>query len=177
MVTYEVSNAGDVELTNVSVSDERDGGASCPKTALQPGETMTCTTSLLAVAGSHSIAAAAYGRPPCGELVQDEGSVHYRGRALTASLDLVKMTNGVHAEEPPGPAVPIGSTVQWTYAVTNTGSVALQSISVTDDGGVAVSCPKNALEPGESMTCTAAGVAGECQYSNTAEAEGHSARE
>jgi hypothetical protein len=68
--------------------------------------------------------------------------------------------------------------VTWTYVVVNTGEVALTNAAVTDDRGVAVTCPKTALAPGESMTCTAAGTAVAGPYCNlgtaTATPEGSS---
>jgi len=39
-------------------------------------------------------------------------------------------------------------------------------VKVTDDKGVAVSCPKTTLAAGESMTCTGSGKAVACQYAN-----------
>lgn len=172
LLAYEVTNAGDVELTNLVVNDDRDRTAACPSTSLLPGQSMVCTASLLAVAGTHDLVGTAYGRPPCGEPVQADDPAYYRGRALTPNIDVVKTTNGVHSETPPGPPVAIGSAIQWTYLVTNTGAVPLTSVSVTDSREVAVTCPKTALEPGESMTCTASGIAEACQYSNTATAQG-----
>lgn len=176
LLTYEVTNTGDVELTNLVVSDDRDRSATCPKTSLLPGESMICTASALAVAGTHDIFGSVYGRPACGEPVEAHDPAYYRGRALTAGIDIMKMTNGIHAETSPGPSVPLGSTIQWTYLVTNTGTLPLTDVVVTDNREVAVTCPKTALEPGESMTCTASGIAQACQYSNTATVEG-SARE
>jgi hypothetical protein len=49
--------------------------------------------------------------------------------------------------------------VSWTYVVTNTGNVPLTNVTVTDDQGVAVSCPQNTLAVGEVMNCTASGLA------------------
>ena len=175
LFTYEVTNTGDVELTDLVVSDDRDRTAVCPKTSLLAGESMVCTASALAVAGTHDILGSAYGRPACGDPAEAHDPAYYRGRALTASIDVMKMTNGVHAETPPGPSVSLGSAIQWTYLVTNTGSVPLTDVFVTDNREVAVTCPKTALEPGESMTCTANGVAQACQYSNTATVAGHPA--
>jgi hypothetical protein len=43
--TYAVTNTGNVTLTQVTVSDDREGGVSCPETVLAPGESMTCTLS------------------------------------------------------------------------------------------------------------------------------------
>jgi len=173
LLTYELTNTGDVELTNIVASDDRDSTATCPKTSLLSGESMICTASLLAVAGTHDIVGTAYGRPACGDPVQAVDPAYYRGRALAAGIDILKMTNGVHAETPPGPSVSIGSTIQWTYLVTNTGTVELTNVSLTDSREVAVTCPGTVLQPGESMTCTASGIAQACQYTNTATAEGH----
>ncbi len=82
------------------------------------------------------------------------------------AIDIEKATNGEDADDPPGPSIAVGDPVLWTYFVTNTGDVALSSIAVVDDQGVAVSCPKTALASGESMTCTASGTAVSGQYAN-----------
>jgi len=52
------------------------------------------------------------------------------------SIDIQKATNGSDADAPPGPAVPIGSAVAWTYLVTNTGNDTLSTIVVTDNRAV-----------------------------------------
>lgn len=83
-----------------------------------------------------------------------------------AEIRIEKATNGEDADRPPGPRIPVGDPVEWTYVVTNTGEVPLSEVTVTDDQGVDVDCPGDALEPGESMTCTGSGVAEEGQYSN-----------
>ena len=82
------------------------------------------------------------------------------------AIDIQKATNGSDADAPPGPAVPIGDPVAWTYLVTNTGNDTLSSIVVTDDRGVAVTCPQASLAPGARMLCTASGVAAAGQYAN-----------
>ncbi len=43
----------------------------------------------------------------------------------------------------------------WTYDVTNTGNVKLTNVRVTDRRFAAISCQRDALEAGESMSCTA----------------------
>ena len=87
-------------------------------------------------------------------------------------IEIVKLTNGVDANEAPGPRMQIGSTVTWEYRVTNIGDVELTGVHVTDDKGVKVSCPDDRLAPGESMTCTASGKAQACQYKNIGTAFG-----
>ncbi len=86
------------------------------------------------------------------------------------SIDIEKYTNGEDADLSPGPYILAGSPVNWTYVVTNNGRTALNAISVTDNRGVTVSCPKNSLAMNESMTCTASGIAALGQYSNSATA-------
>jgi uncharacterized repeat protein (TIGR01451 family) len=86
--------------------------------------------------------------------------------AITASVELVKSTNGEDANEAPGPKILVGQTVTWTYRVTNTGTVALTGLTVTDDQLPSVTCPLAALAPGASMTCTVTGVAELGPYQN-----------
>ncbi len=73
--------------------------------------------------------------------------------------------------------------VTYTYVVTNTGPVALENVTVTDDNGTpadpsddfAATCPKTTLDPGESMTCSKT-VTVTADRTNTATARGLSAQ-
>ena len=82
------------------------------------------------------------------------------------AVDLEKFTNGDDADEPAGPSIVVGQPVTWEYGVANTGDVALSAVIVTDDQGVAVTCPQDTLAVGESMSCTATGTAVLGQYAN-----------
>ena len=66
---------------------------------------------------------------------------------LFGLIGIEKSTNGVDADDPPGPSVPVGDPISWTYVVTNLGEVTLSAITVTDDQGVAVSCPSRRWSP------------------------------
>jgi hypothetical protein len=90
----------------------------------------------------------------------------------TPALDLEKHTNGHDADTPTGPEIAVGGAVNWQYFVTNTGNVALSNVSVTDDQGVVVTCPKTTLAAGEAMTCTGSGTATLGQYANLGTATG-----
>jgi uncharacterized repeat protein (TIGR01451 family) len=81
-------------------------------------------------------------------------------------IDIEKATNGEDADNPTGPLLLVGSQVNWTYEVTNIGDTDLINVTVTDDQGVAVTCPQDTLAVGESMTCTANGIAEAGQYAN-----------
>ena len=50
--------------------------------------------------------------------------------------------------------------VTWDYLVTNTGNEPLEALLVTDDQGVAVTCPATTLAVGASITCTGTGNIG-----------------
>ena len=165
--TYIVSNPGQVILNNVTVTDNRGVAVTCPKTTLKPGEQMTCTGNGTAVAGQYANIGTAVGTPPSGPNATDSDPSHYFGELpKKAEISIKKYTNGQDADTAPGPKIPVGGAVQWTYIVTNIGDVALSNVKVTDDRGVAVSCPKTSLQVGESMTCTGNGTATAGQYKN-----------
>ena len=77
------------------------------------------------------------------------------------SVEIEKTTNGGDGLE-----IVVGTPITWTYIVTNTGTVTLTGIVVTDSKGVAVSCPATSLTAGNSTTCTGSGAAVAGPYSN-----------
>jgi hypothetical protein len=168
--TYVVTNTGDVRLTGITVTDDRGVVVSCPKTALEPGESMTCTASGTAVRGQYSNIGTATGTPPTGPDVTSTDPAHYFG--VTPSITIVKLVNGEDANTPPGPVVPAGDPLVWSFVVTNTGDIALSSVTVTDSTGLTITCPKTTLQAGESMTCTASGIALEGLHTNVGTASG-----
>ncbi len=84
--------------------------------------------------------------------------------SVAASVDMEKSTNEEDADEPPGPTIWVGDPVNWKYEVKNTGDATLTNIEVIDSKRVTVACPKDTLEPGETMICTAEGIAIEGEY-------------
>ena len=167
---YFVSNTGDVDLSNVTVTDDQGVAVSCPQTDLAVGESMTCTGNGTAAAGQYANIGTATGTPPVGPPVDDTDPSHYFGADPAISIE--KHTNGQDADNPTGPIIPVGDAVLWEYFVTNTGNVPLVGVTVTDDQGVAVSCPQTDLAVGESMTCTGNGTAAAGQYANIGTATG-----
>jgi hypothetical protein len=51
-------------------------------------------------------------------------------------IDIEKSTNGQDADLPTGPVLAVGSMATFQYVVTNTGSLPLKNVTVTDDQGV-----------------------------------------
>jgi hypothetical protein len=82
------------------------------------------------------------------------------------AVEIQKTTNGDDANDAPGPSITVGSAVTWRYIVSNTGTINLTGMLVTDDRGVSVTCPGTTLTPAQSMTCTGSGVATLGQYRN-----------
>lgn len=108
---------------------------------------------------------------------------------VVPTIDIEKATNGLDADTPTGPVIEIpstGTTVTWTYVVTNPGNVPLANVVVTDDNGT----PSNPaddfqpefmggdedgdgrLAPDESWQYLATGEARVGLYGNLAQATG-----
>jgi hypothetical protein len=162
--TYVVKNLSNAELTDIVVVDNRGVTVSCPGNTLDSGLEMTCTASGVATAGQYANTGTVTASPPAGADVEASDPSHYYGATLGLSLE--KRTNGQEADTAPGPTIEVGGPVAWTYLMTNGGNVTLSGVTVSDSQGEAVTCPKNALAPGESMTCTASGTAVAGQYAN-----------
>ena len=161
-----MTNTGNVTLSSLVVTDDRGVAVTCPQASLAPGGEMVCTASGAAAAGAYVNIGSVAGVDPFGTPVSDTDPSHYTG--AVPGIDIEKATNGSDADHPPGPFLPVGGAVTWTYVVRNEGSVFLTGVTVTDDRGVAVSCPGNTLAIGASMTCTGAGIAAGGPYENTA---------
>lgn len=175
---YVVTNTGQVRLTDVRLADDQEGAVTCPKTALEPGESMTCTlTGQAPPAGEaefvYANVATATGTPPTGQDVTDSDPSHYwvagnPPQVTEPAIDLEKHTNDVDADVAPGPTLTEGATVTWKYIVRNAGGEGLVDVAVVDDKEGPVSCPKSSLAIGEEMTCTLTGSAVVGQYRNDA---------
>ena len=164
--TITVTNTGDEDLTNVTVID----------TIL--GDLSASFADDLAVDASEShdfdyVVQESDPDPLVNEVtatglgVQSESLVDDTAQCETdlihPAIEIVKTVD----EE----TVPIGTTVTYTYVVTNTGDTTLYDISVDDDilghiGDIAV------LEPGQSVTLTKDFVVGDEPVTNVATAEG-----
>ncbi|MGE3344581.1 MAG: SdrD B-like domain-containing protein, partial [Vicinamibacterales bacterium] len=162
--TYVVTNTGNVALNTVTVTDDKGVSVSCPATTLAVDASMTCSGTGVATAGAYVNIGCATAKSPAGEDVNACNPDHYFGSS--PAITLVKKTNGTDNNTAPGIEVPVGSTVTWTYLVTNTGNVTLTNLALTDDKIGSVSCPVSSLAPGASTTCTATGVAIAGQYTN-----------
>lgn len=83
-------------------------------------------------------------------------------------ISIIKKTNDQDISSAPGENLNVGDAVNWSYIIQNTGNVNLSGVSVVDNPTTPISCPKNSLLSGESMTCTASGTVQSGQFTNTA---------
>jgi hypothetical protein len=163
--TYRVTNPGGRDLLNVAVMDDQGVTVVCPSTTVPAGTSMDCTGNGTAVEGQYANVGTVNAELQDGTPVSASDPSHYFGQAV-ASVTIEKSTDGFDADTPPGPSLPVGDPVTWTYIVTNTGADPLTGVEVTDSEGVTVTCPGTDLAPGASMTCTASGTVQPGQYSN-----------
>ena len=162
---YYVTNTGNVTLSKIAVSDDQGVSVSCPKTTLGVSESMTCTATGTAAAGQYNNIGTVNASDPQGDPATDNDPSSYFGANPQIAID--KVTNGADDLD-----IIAGTPITWTYTVTNVGNVTLSNIAVSDNQGVSVSCPKTTLAVGESMTCTATGVAVGGPHSNIGTASG-----
>ncbi|QWF22006.1 DUF11 domain-containing protein [Nocardioides sp. LMS-CY] len=154
--TFVVTNTGTVTLSTVGVSDPKAGPVSCPVTTLAPGASTTCTAAAYALtqadvdAGKVDNTATATGTPPYGPKVTDRDSTH-TPVPPHAALELLKTAGAVNDVN--GNGLDDGDTVTYHFTVTNTGTVTLSLIGVTDPKVGPVTCPATSLAPGESLEC------------------------
>jgi hypothetical protein len=163
--TYTVTNTGKVALSGLVVTDDKGAPVACPRTDLRPGESIGCTATGIAVSGDFKNLGTVTANPPCGNPVRDDDPSHYRGIG-DPGIRIRTFVNNQDANTPPGPTIQVGGPVSWSYVVTNTGQLVLSNILVTDSRSAAVSCPMTELQLGQTMTCTASGIAKACQFDN-----------
>ena len=189
--TYIVTNTGNVPLSTLSVTDDKLGaitsftGDTDNDGLLDVTETWTYTATTIATAGQYVNTGTVTGNPVDengndipGLADQTDSDIDHHFGA-TAGVNIVKLTNGTDNNTPTGPVVPVGSTVTFTYIVTNTGNVPLSNVSVTDDKGVTPvyqsgdSDGDGLLDVSETWTYTASTTATAGQYTNTGTVTGN----
>ena len=209
--TYNITNTGDIALSNIIVSDDNgtpgntgddffanpvlSGGYNIgdinQDNLLDLTEEWQFTYSGTAIADEYTNIATV-----TGDATDDFQNVQtananeedcYYGAA--PAISIVKLTNGT---DDLCPVVTVGSTVTWTYNITNTGNVGLTNIIVSDDNGTPGNTADdffanpvlagaynigdvntdNVLDLTETWQFTATGIAQEGHYDNIATVTG-----
>ncbi|MGW3495453.1 DUF7507 domain-containing protein [Streptomyces sp. NPDC001020] len=153
--SYRVRNTGGLTINNVRVNDDRVSNVTCQTTTLtpfeSPGDTTTCTGTytFTAADGQEGFAtntATATGTASNGTEVTSEPSV----LTLPVGVPHLDLEKRVVSQGP----FQIGSPVEYSYTVTNTGPVPLTNVVIHDDRVADVTCQTTTLGPGASTTCT-----------------------
>jgi len=157
--TLTVTNTGNVSLHAITVSDPLVGPVTCPQTTLAVGAHMVCTAHYALRqtnidAGVVLNTASVDGQAPDGTPVDDTGDATVDvPQVATITLDK-QGTLDLSAHSP----VRAGDQVNYTFLVTNTGNVTINSIKVTDPllgSPTAVTCESTTLDPGAATECAA----------------------
>ena len=155
--TINVSNTGNVNLTNVLVTDSLTGLSQTIPT-LTPGASQTFNPSYTVtqsdIGAPINNTATANGTDPCGGTVNDSDQCTVN----------VEFGSGIHIDKTasttgtcPGTdplTVNISDNVTYCFRITNTGNVSLSNITVSDDHYGEISLPKTELKPDESTVGT-----------------------
>ena len=191
LFSFEVENTGNVDLTGVTLSDNKiasfysDQGLTSPCVEPDPftaGASFTCYGSLAWKAGQHENEATINGSYD-GQSYEDKDKAHYFG--VSPAIDVEKAVyNGsgwVDADSSPGPSLASGSDVLFSFKVMNTGNVDLAGVTLSDnkissfysDQGLNSPCVEpDPFTAGASFTCYG-GLAWKAgQHENEATAKG-----
>ena len=163
--SFDVTNTGNVPLETISVSDPLVGAVTCPAGPLPVGATVTCTappyTLTQADVNSGEVInnATATGTVAGLPDATDDDSTSTTIAAAPA-LTLEK-TAGTPVDENGSGLTDAGDTIAYTFVVTNSGNLPINTVGITDDllsgqdPGIAVICEVNTLAPGEFTNCAA----------------------
>ncbi|MBO0915526.1 DUF7507 domain-containing protein [Streptomyces laculatispora] len=151
--TYDVRNTGGAELTDVHVIDDHVDGITCDSTTLapaeSPGDSTTCSgtytiTAADGTAGSVTNTATAAGTADGQTITSPQTQL-----TLPVGAPHIKLKKRVITQGP----YKVGTKVQYSYTVTNTGSTTLDDVLVSDDRVAVITCDATTLAPGASTTC------------------------
>ena len=153
--TFVVTNTGTRTLSDLAVSDPLVGGVTCPDGALAPGESVTCTASHALTqaevdAGEVVNEATATAEDADGTVAEDSDT-DTRALAPPSSFALDKQASAV-VDGDGGPVEP-GDTIAYTFVLTNDGATTLSAADVDDPRVGPVTCPADAVAPGDSVSC------------------------
>ncbi len=164
---FELTNTGDVTLTDLAVDDPLAGAVTCPAGPLAPGASVTCVADAAYVitpadvdAGSVLNVAIAKGEKPGGDPADPADDVPSNEDETETptdpapSLVLDKKVASVTDVNGNG-LTDLGDEIRWEFELTNSGNVTLTDLAVDDPLAGAVTCPAGPLAAGASTTCTA----------------------
>ena len=135
--TIKITNTGSVTLTNITYDDPLLGktGEAAPVATLAPGEFTTITlpygpvTEADATAGNVVNVVTAYGTPPAGvDPPEPPTDTVTTPVSSSSAISIEKTVEPVRVEN-----AKVGDEVVWSFVVTNTGNVTLNSLAIADE--------------------------------------------
>ena len=183
--TYTITVNGKGDVFDLIVTDSQGAQPSCEVTGdgvpdgtqihpgpLSDGQRFTCRAGGVvqpAANGTYRTEGSVTGFDFSGNvIVTASDRTHYTPKApfvANPSVSIRALVNGDEANSAPGPFIDQGEAINWSYVVTNTGNTPLNSVRVTNSGGVAVNCGGQTnllpepLAPGETTRCKASSSA------------------
>ena len=170
---YDVTNTGTTTLHDIAVADSVTNTipdpavpltVNCPSGNVAPGQTVACTSTYTTVqddvdSGSIVTSAAATAVNPGGHPVDSSGA------PASVTVDGTFAVGSLSVSSTPSPAsfTASGQTIDFSYQITNTGTLSLTEISLTDSvqgtgAPITVDCSgvtsSTIIGPGQSVTCT-----------------------
>ena len=124
---YEVTNTGNVKLTDIAVSDDKLGSVGTTP-SLDPGESVTFTASGTAVRDLYENLGTVTGKPPVGANVSDDDPSSYFGE--DPKIDIEKTGAWVDADG--DDHAEVNEVINYTFTVKNAGNIPLSNVTVTD---------------------------------------------
>lgn len=161
--SYEVTNTGNVPLTDVTINDPEGGAITCVPTTIEVGESATCTGDAThtvthgdLAAGAVSNGATATATPPFGgaPVTATESIATIPTVALAPSISVIVDHHNLTTPGTTDPAQ-AGDQIRARFVVTNTGNSRLTGVHIVDPVFGSVTCADNTLEPGDSTVCEA----------------------
>ena len=156
--SFVATNTGNVTLNPVTVADPKVGPVTCPAGALAPAASISCTATPYALSqadvdsGAVNNTATVIGTPPTGAPVTAPSST----TTPVAANPIIALDKSAGAlADVDGNGRDAGDTIRYSFAVTNTGNVTLNPVTVADPKAGPVTCPTGALAPGATTSCTA----------------------
>jgi uncharacterized repeat protein (TIGR01451 family) len=154
--SFLVTNTSTVPLHDIRISDFLPvSSLSCPRPALGPGDSETCTATYMTTAtdlgaGSVTNTARAGGADRIGSTIDSDPSTVVVP-SLGGTITLVKTAT-------PESFSAAGQLIAFDFLITNTSAVTMSAVMVNDTaqpGLTPVTCPQTTLGPGDSEHCTA----------------------
>ncbi|MDO6728044.1 hypothetical protein Q4544_13970 [Cognatishimia sp. 1_MG-2023] len=150
--TMTVENTGTQTLTNLTVTDALDAGYTCNIASLAPGLTdETCTFVYTVDQGDIDAGQVVNNASlTSADIATQTDSVIVTGPTRSATFDFEKRASGDYTA--------VGDSVDYVFALENTGNVTLTNVTVTDAFfGSPINCVISSLAPGvtDTTSCTA----------------------